>query len=162
MPVGGHRFDGGARDTVQGRLAGAGATLWRHHLAGGPPVCVARGTVAIPRVATAQMAEALGCRAALELLRHVEGDGRRARVVGDNLAVVRYGAGTARIRRPQIQAHLELALSQAARAGWVLDWQAVRRRLNKAADAMATEAVHWAHKLRAQGCLQPTLAFEWF
>ena len=97
------------------------------------------------------MAEAFGCRAALELLwRYGEGTGR-ARVVGDNLAVVRYCAGTARLRaRPQ-QALLEDALANASARGWVLDWQAVRRNLNSLADRHATRGVFWAQRCREAG-----------
>ena len=68
-------------------------------------------------------------------------------VVGDNLAVVRYGAGTARLRRPELQAHLEGALGRALAAGWCLQWCAVRRRLNRAADALALEGRLWAQNL---------------
>ena len=37
-----------------------------------------------------------------------------------------------------MQAHLDTPLADAAEAGWRLSWQAVRRRLNKAADNGAT------------------------
>ena len=46
-----------------------------------------------------------------------------------------------------MQAHLDLPLADAAEAGWTLQWQAVRRRLNRAADALATVGVHWAARL---------------
>ena len=82
-------FDGGARGTREGPLAGAGAVLLRHRLGGGGPVRVAQSVVAIPWGATAQVAEAHGYRAASGLLRHAEGPPKRARIVGDNLAVIR-------------------------------------------------------------------------
>ena len=112
---------------------------------------IAAAVVAIPWGASAQLAEAFGCRAALELLwRYGEGAGR-ARVVGDNLAVVRYCAGTARLRaRPQ-QALLEDALGNAGARGWVLDWQAVRRNLNSMADRHATRGILWALRCREAG-----------
>ena len=69
--------------------------------------------VAIPWGATAQVAEAHGCRAALGLLRHAEGVPKRARIVGDNLAVIRYGAATAALRATPQQAILEVALADA-------------------------------------------------
>ena len=97
------------------------------------------------------MAEALGCRAALELLQHAEGGGRRARVVGDNLAVIRYGAGTAGLRAQPQQSLLEAALAAAYGRGWQLDWQAVRRRLNGEADRLATRGIRWAEHCRAAG-----------
>ena len=160
MAVGSH-LRRGARPTEQGVLAGAGATLWRHRLAGGPPVCVARTTVALPWPATAQVAEAFGCRAALELLHQVGGDGRRARVVGDNLAVVRYGAGTAALRAQPQQAMLETALAATYARGWRLDWQAVRRRLNGEADRLATRGIRWAVRCRAAGQDRPQQHTEW-
>ena len=66
-------FDGGARDTRAGPLAGAGAVLWRHNLGGGAPTPVAQTVVAILWDASAQVAEAHGCCAALGLLRRAEG-----------------------------------------------------------------------------------------
>ena len=60
--------------------------------------------VALPDVDNAQIAEATGCRAALAALVHTDATHRAARVVGDNLAVVRYGAGTGRFQRPILQA----------------------------------------------------------
>eukprot|EP00959_Pyramimonas_sp_CCMP1952_P102593 2146057-Pyramimonas_sp.AAC.1 len=97
------------------------------------------------------MAEVAGCRAGLALLPHLEGPTRMARIVGDNLAAVRYGAGTARYRRLHLAQQMEDALGQVGSAGWVLTWQAVRRRLNKAADSLATIGVYWADSLRREG-----------
>ena len=51
--------------------------------------------------------------------------------------VARYCAGTGRLRHPAMQAHLDGPLDAAAELGWRLDWQAVRRRLNEAADGLA-------------------------
>ena len=144
-------FDGGARMVGDSRVAGAGATLWRHHLAGGPPTLLASTVVAIPWDAGSQVAEAIGCRAAINLLLALDTGDRRARVVGDNLAVVRYGASSARLRRVDMQAHLEAALGDALGQGWLLTWQAVRRRLNHSADALATRGVMWAAQRRDQG-----------
>ena len=154
-------FDGGARQVGQTWAAGAGATLWAHHLAGGPPTCIARATVALPWDATAQVAEAIGCRTALALLAELRPYARAARVVGDNTAVVRYCAGTARLRRPQLQAHLEVGLGAVLAAGWRLSWQAVRRRLNGDADALATAGVYWAAQLRGRGVTDTRVQVEW-
>eukprot|EP00959_Pyramimonas_sp_CCMP1952_P194714 4071681-Pyramimonas_sp.AAC.1 len=74
-----------------------------------------------------------------------------ARIVGDNLAALRYGAGTARYRRLHLAQQMEDALGQVESAGWVLAWQAVRRRLNKAADSLATIGVYLADSLRREG-----------
>eukprot|EP00959_Pyramimonas_sp_CCMP1952_P318553 6665433-Pyramimonas_sp.AAC.1 len=46
---------------------------------------------------------------------------------------------------------MESALSQAEDRGWVLSWQAVRRRLYKAADSLATLGVFWADKFHSDG-----------
>ena len=105
----------------------------------GAAVCIATAVAAIPRGATAQVAEALGGRLALSMLLQTAPDVRAARIIGDNTGVVRYGAGTARLRRPGMQAHLDAPLEDAAEAGWRLYWQAVRRRLNSAADRLAGE-----------------------
>ena len=48
----------------------------------------------------AQLAEAEGCGAALRLLRRLDPMHRAARVVGDNLAVLQFGAGLGRLWRP--------------------------------------------------------------
>ena len=118
--------------------------MWRHNLGGGAPTLVAQTVVAIPWDATAQVAEAHGCCAALGLLRLAEGGPRRARVVGDNLAVIRYGAATASLRAIAQQAIMEVALADTYLLGWRLDWQAVRRHLNTESDALATQGIHLA------------------
>eukprot|EP00959_Pyramimonas_sp_CCMP1952_P405508 8499003-Pyramimonas_sp.AAC.1 len=46
---------------------------------------------------------------------------------------------------------MESALAQAKSIGWVLSWQAARRRLNKAADSLATQGVFLAVALRNAG-----------
>ena len=154
-------FDGGARMVGDTWAAGAGATLWAYHLLGGPPTCIARAAVALPWDASAQVAEAVGCRTALALLAELRPRTRAARVVGDNLAVVRYCAGSARLRRPELQAHLEVGLGEVLAGGWRLRWQAVRRRLNTAADGLATEGLQWAAQLRRRGDAALRLQVEW-
>ena len=145
-------FDGGARSFRGGpKVGGAGASLWHHPPDGGPPVLLASCTVALPDVDNAQVAEASGCRAALALLAACVSRGTAARVVGDNLAVVRFGAGTARFRKMVIHAQLEQGLAPLAAGGWTLTWQAVRRRLNTVADRLATLGVFWAEGLRRTG-----------
>ena len=142
-------FDGGARHIhPEHKVAGAGATLWKHDPEGGSPKQIASIVVALPDVSDSQSAEATACRAALACLANVLSDTRAARVVGDNLAVVRYGAGTGRFQRSLLQAQMELALGPLAQRGWRLQWHAVRRRLNKAADRLATLGVFWAEAVR--------------
>ena len=46
---------------------------------------------------------------------------------------------------------MEQGLQPLIAKGWRLTWQAVRRRLNKAADALATLGVFWADRLRQEG-----------
>ena len=128
---------------------------------GGSPECLARARAAIPWPASAQVAEAVGCRLALSLLTALRPERRAARVVGDNLAVVRYGAGTARLRQTELQAHLELGLGQALSAGWRLLWCAVRRRLNQAADALAAEGRAWADRLAGEGAIRIQARIDW-
>ena len=74
-----------------------------------------------------------------------------ARVTGDNLAAVRYGAGHARYRRLPLQAQMEEGLRPLALAGWRLTWQAVRRRYNQAADFLAGVGQRWAVALGNRG-----------
>ena len=145
-------FDGGAR-AFEGhdKVAGAGATLWHHPPDGSSPKLLASCVLAMPSLRSAQIAEASGARAALALLAACRSYGCAARVVGDNLAVIRYGAGTSRFRKLVIQAQLEQGLAPLAASGWSLSWQAVRRRLNKVADRLATLGVFWAEVLRRTG-----------
>ena len=124
-------------------------------------MCIVAAVIALPWAATAQVAEAVGCRAALALLEELQPWTRRARVVGDNLAVVRYGAGTARLRRPEIQAQLDAGLAAALAGGWRLERLAVRRRLSGVADAVSPRGLAWAAQLRAEGRLGVHARTEW-
>ena len=145
-------FDGGARYiNADHKVAGAGATLWHYNAFDAFPTQVASIVIALPDIDDSQVAEATGCRSALAALANVTTDVRAARVVGGNLAVVRYGAGTGRFQRSLLQAQMELALGPLAQRGWRLQWQAIRRRLNKAADRLATLGVFWAEVLRRPG-----------
>ena len=40
-------------------------------------------------------------------------------------------------------------------------WSAVRRRLNMAVDAEATEGIYWARRLRDEGCVDPRTSTRW-
>ena len=145
-------FDGGARSFLdRDKVAGAGATLWRHDPVGGPPSRIASTIVAIPCSDSAQVGETSGCRAGLGLLDCLSDTETSARIVGDNLAAVRYGAGTGRYRRLHLCAQMDQGLRPLAAKGWRLAWQAVRRRLNKAADTLATLGVYWADRLKQAG-----------
>ena len=104
--------------------------------------------LAMPAVRNAQLAEAMAAHLAMRLLQDARvlqaGLGRVARVTGDNLQVIRYAAGVSRFARPYLQAPLDAGLQALALLGFQVQWQAVRRRLNSAADAVATAALQWA------------------
>ena len=85
-----------------------------------------------------------------------------ARIIGDNFGVVRYGAECGALRNLAMHQPLADAIANAAEKGWALKWRAVRRRLNKAADEVATEGVHWAHRLQQIGVCEPRTHVEWF
>ena len=154
-------FDGGARDIDGHRVAGAAAVLWGPPAEGGDRPAVARTRLALPQEPHAQLAEAEGCGAALRLLRRLDPMHRAARVVGDNLAVLQFGAGLGRLRRPAMHSAISGPLAALLADGWSLEWTAVRRRLNQAADAGATSAVHWAGRLRADGLRRTVEWTEW-
>ena len=156
-------FDGGGTLRRRGREGGRGRSdsLALPARGGGELIHIAPTIVALPDVDNAQIAEATGCRAALAALIRTDANRRAARVVGENLAVVRYGAGTGRLQRPILQAQMELAMDPLAQRGWALQWQAVRRRLDKAADRLATLGVFWAACLRRQGIAQVTTHTVW-
>ena len=107
--------------------------------------------MALPDSGCSQTAEAWGARMAIDLVCSSNADRRHSRICGDNLAVVRFCAGQARLRRPAMQSVIEPGLARLALEGWAAQWLAVRRRLNMAADAVATGAAHWAARLRAGG-----------
>ncbi len=141
-------FDGGARRIEGTAHAGAGATLWLR-TAAGPPRCAAMAFVALPNGDNAQLAEAMGGRLAINLLRASGTARRQASVVGDSLQAVRFCAGTSRLHSPDLHEHLDQGLADLAVEGWDVTWVAVRRRLNRAADACATAALQWAAHLAA-------------
>ena len=148
-------FDGGTR-SADGRLvSGAGAVLWGPACLDGTRMVLARASVALPGTQLAVVAEAWGCRVGLDLLLQCQPSLRACRVVGDNLAVVRYGAGHGRTRRTEVQAVLEGALGRATALGWRLSWLAVNRRLNEAADAAASRGLARAATLAGGGLFEP-------
>ena len=144
QPVGQHTheitFDGGARAVGDDRcVAGAGAILW------GPSdhtqfSRLATVEVLLPAESDAQVAEAWGAHAALSLL-DVVPPAVSVRIAGDNLAVVRYCAAHGRLRRPDMAMPLERPLGDLSLSGRTVEWMAVPRRLNGAADAIATHAL---------------------
>ena len=117
--------------------------------------------MALPDSGCSQTAEAWGARMAIDLVCSSGADRRHSRICGDNLAVVRFCAGQARLRRPAMQSVIEPGLARPSLEGWAVQWLAVRRRLNMAADAIAAEAVHWAARLRTAGGRQARQAVWW-
>ena len=144
-------FDGGARDVRGGRVAGAGAVLWGPPGESGERIRLATAWTALPAEQHAQLAEGEGCAAAARLVLAAGVAPISARITGDNLAVVRHAVGCARLHRPAMHQAMAGPLADLALAGWSPEWLAVRRRLNKAADAVATQAVFWAARIRDQG-----------
>ena len=143
-------FDGGARGTNRPgrRVAGAGAVLWGPVGPDGRRPQLARTILALPQVPHAQEAEAGGCGEALDLLLgHNASTTRRVLISGDNMAVIRYCAGTGRLRREAMYARLDYRLGALLSRGWNIQWRAVRRRLNQEADRLATAGVQWADTL---------------
>lgn len=137
-------FDGGVRKHPQTGEphAGSGAILWERRDGDWKKVSV--GVLALPYERRVPLAEAAGLRLGLHMLLAVPRRDRIIRVIGDNLAVVRHGAGTARLSAPTHALLLETALLDLQRQGWVVQWTAVRRRFNGGADELATEGVRWS------------------
>ena len=81
---------------------------------------------------------------------------------GDNLAVVRYGAGQGMLRREAMFSRLDGRLGALLSRGWDIQWRAVRRRLNRAADALATVGVQWAAQLQLdEGREEQRYTWQW-
>ena len=117
--------------------------------------------VVIPFEDRAPVSEAWGAAAALRLLTSRPQARRRALVIGDNLGVVRFGAGTGRLHHARLQSPVEAELSQALLQGWRLRWVVVRRGFNEAADAEATLARVRAARLRNLGRRAAEWWIEW-
>ena len=144
-------FDGSCRKASQGNGGGAAAVFWsrpdhrgdRHIL---KVLCVALGgEQAVPTT------EAWGLRLALtDLCRRgrsrepILSQERTARLIGDNVSVIRYGASQGRLRRHEQAGLLEGPLTEAALQGWDLTWLPVHRSLNGAADFFAKHAAQHA------------------
>ena len=153
-------FDGGARRVRGAWHSGAGATLWSRS-PDGPPRCVAMAFLALPHSGNAQLAEAMGGRLVMNLLRASSAPRKSACIAGDNLQAVRFCAGTSRLHNPSLHEHLDQGLSDLAVEGWSVIWQAVRRRLNRAADRCATAALYWAASLASRSPSSPRAFVLW-
>ena len=143
------------------RVAGAGALLWSLSPRDLSLTLRAEAWVALPGEQWAPIAEAWGLYLALQLLLHVRQPCLACQIVGDNLSVLRFAAAQGSLRNPAHEGLLAPALSQLALHGIAPEWLAVRRRFNKAADARATAAVHWAAGLAATGATKPLARSVW-
>ena len=134
-------FDGGAREVRGRRVAGAAAVLWLPDPLGGEMVPTCAVHILLPGEEHAQVAEAWGLRGAVGLALYGTKGTTGNRITGDNLAVIRYAADQGGLRKIALQALLEVPLARLAATGRKIEWLAVRRRFNKAADREATEAL---------------------
>ena len=114
-------------------------------------VMIKRAVIGLHGESHAQATEAYGCRVGLRLLLDIRSGTRVTRVAGDNFNVVRYCASEGRIRKPHIQDLLEGPLGDCAARGWAVNWAAVRRRENEAADGAATGGYTWLRGWRSAG-----------
>ena len=143
-------FDGGAREVDGVRVAGAGAALWGQEDDQGRRQVVATARAALPGEEHAQVAEAWGGRLALQLLRTRASGHGRPQAVGDNLAVVRYGAAEGMLTKATLCMVLGPEIARCAEVGILPDWCAVRRRHKGSADAIATLALHEARRMHGR------------
>ena len=75
----------------------------------------------------------------------------RARVVGDNVQVVRYCASQCRLRSFASREPVDAAWCSAVAQGWALDWRLVRRQLNVHAHELSRAAAGWAASRQMAG-----------
>ena len=102
-------------------------------------------------------AEAAGLRLGIALIAKVLPQVNSIGIVGDNLPVMRLGAGNGKIRTPGIWEMLEAPLLHIAVREWQCQWFAVRRRYNKTADALATIGTYQAVDRAAGGLWEPII-----
>ena len=142
-------FDGGARRTGGGvdlpeeepPVAGAGAAIWSETDAEGHRECLAQITISAPRLRSSMLAEAAGLAYGVLTLAQVCSHPGPIAILGDNLPIIQLGACNSRLRSDPVWAEVEDALMLLARRQWKPQWHAVRRHLNRAADALATMGV---------------------
>ena len=153
-------FDGGARRTGGGvdipeeepPVAGAGAAIWSEADAEGRRECLAQMTISAPRLRSSMLAEAAGLAYGVLTLAHVCNHPGPIAILGDNLPIIQLGACNSRLRNDPVWAEVEDALMLLARRLWKPQWHAVRRHLNRAADALATMGVIDALRRLDTGC----------
>ena len=87
------------------------------------------------------LSEAAGLAYGIFLVASACGNPGPISILGDNLPVVRLGACNARVRPDNVWREVDDALMLIASRRWQVTWHAVRRHLNRAADALATFGV---------------------
>ena len=122
-------------------MRGAGAVLWSEPDQDGRRECLAQLAVATPRLRNSMLGEAAGMAYGILLVASVVGSPGPMSILGDNLPVVRLGACNARMRADGVWREVEDALMLVAGRRWPTRWHAVRRHLNRDADALATLGV---------------------
>ena len=158
-------FDGGARhssgaltlDRNGPRAVGAGAILWGPANERGQRCSSAQIALSAPSLSSSLVAEALGLRAGLALVKLKTKHPGRLEVVGDNLPVLKVAAANGKIRTPEVWQALEAPLIHAATHGWLCEWTAVRRIYNTAADHVATQGTCAAVEAAYATDLNPVL-----
>ena len=136
--------------------------LWGPASANGSRELLGSADVSVPARGSSTDAEVLGLRVGLLLLQRVlrRHPTSRVHIFGDNLAVVRFGAGTASLHLYRHVQLLQGPLSTAVGLGWSPAWTAVRRRFNTEADAGATAARDRRVRDAAMGLVDPTYTFS--
>ena len=124
---------------------------------GNRPIII-KALVALPNTASSSTAEAWGSKLAALIAGALPTTS--VRIAGDNLPIVRFCNGTGRLRNPTDALIIEGPLSRLSLLGKATEWFAVRRRFNKAADALATEAVNTARLLHDANALAPALYIQ--
>ena len=155
-------FDGGARrqhtdidaPPIAEPVAGAGVALWDAPDTNGTRSCLAQLSLSTPRIHDSLAAEAAGMAHAISLFLTCLPDVEPVEILGDNLGVIRLGAGNARCRCDRVWQEVERSLMALAGQRWPTTWTAVRRCYNRTADALATigviRALHDHHRGRTQ------------
>ena len=116
-------------------------------------------SAALPRLTDSMAGEGAGLAYGALLAGAVIADNTDLGILGDNLPVIRLGAANGRIRTDRVWVEVEDALLTLARRRLPLHWYAVRRHLNKAADALATEGVFVGLRMKAEGQSDDTVIF---
>ena len=117
---------------------GAGAVVWGGINPDGQRDIIASVSVALLDVHDVGVAEAWGLHYGIQAAMNVPTRWSSALISGDNLAVIRYGAGQGRTTNPDIQGSLDGSLFRLASSCRRVSWQVVPRNHNLAAHRLAS------------------------